>query len=65
MEKKLISTSPFTAMEPRKAKFCSCCDNFASFDALFEVEMGVLLVEKYCDLCIKHVAGSYGITISL
>lgn len=51
MEKRLTSLRPF--IEPRgKTKFCAYCSNAATQEVLFQVEMGVILIEKYCDECV-------------
>ena len=34
-----------------KTKFCITCGNKATQEALFTVGDGVILVEKYCDVC--------------
>jgi hypothetical protein len=34
-----------------KTKFCITCGNKATQEALFTVGDGVILVEKYCDIC--------------
>ena len=54
MEKRLISLRPFTENRG-KTKFCAHCANIATQEALFEVDGGVTLIEKYCDNCIKNV----------
>jgi hypothetical protein len=38
-----------------KPKFCVTCGITATQEALFNVGDGVILVEKYCDVCAKHV----------
>ncbi|MGB8935426.1 MAG: hypothetical protein WCC17_10020 [Candidatus Nitrosopolaris sp.] len=54
MEKRLTSTRPF--IEHRgKTKFCALCGSVATQEALFEVDGGVTLIEKYCDTCVKNV----------
>ena len=34
-----------------KTKFCITCGNKVTQEALFTVGDGVILVEKYCDVC--------------
>ena len=38
-----------------KPKFCVTCGIKATQEALFNVGDGVILVEKYCDICAKNV----------
>jgi hypothetical protein len=47
MEKRLTSR--------KEKKFCVLCGSVAAQEALFEVERGVTLIEKYCDICIKKI----------
>ena len=54
MEKRLTSLRPFTEHRGKK-KFCAHCGNIATQEAFFEVDGGVTLIEKYCDICIKNV----------
>jgi hypothetical protein len=54
MEKRLTSTRPLTEQKG-KTKFCALCGSVATQEALFEVEGGVTLIEKYCDICIKKI----------
>ncbi|HXX98226.1 MAG TPA: hypothetical protein VEL11_14030 [Candidatus Bathyarchaeia archaeon] len=54
MEKRLTSTRPLTEQKG-KTKFCALCGSVATQEALFEVEGGVTLIEKYCDICIKEI----------
>ncbi len=54
MEKKLTSLRPL-AEHKGKAKFCALCGRLATQEALFEVEGGATLIEKYCDICVKKV----------
>jgi hypothetical protein len=54
MDKRLTSLRPFTKRKG-KPKFCSHCGNVATQEALFEVDEGVTLIERYCDICVKKV----------
>lgn len=54
MEKRLTSIRPLTKQKG-KTKFCALCGSIATQEALFEVEGGVTLIEKYCDICIKKI----------
>ncbi len=54
MEKRLISKRPFTERKG-KTKFCAPCGSLATQEALFEVEGGVTLIERYCDIRVKKV----------
>jgi hypothetical protein len=54
MEKKLISTSPFTSEPKGKAKLCILCDSLCTQNTLFEVG-DILLIEKYCETCVKKI----------
>jgi hypothetical protein len=54
VEKRLTSLRPFTEYRG-KTKFCADCGNVATQEALFEVDGGVTLIEKYCDICVKKV----------
>ena len=54
MEKRLTSIRPLTEQKG-KTKFCALCGSAATQEALFEVEGGVTLIEKYCDICIKKI----------
>ena len=54
MEKRLISKRPFTERKG-KTKFCAHCGSVATQEALFEVEGGITLIERYCDICAKKV----------
>ena len=38
-----------------KPKYCVTCGIKATQEALFNVGDGVILVEKYCDVCAKDV----------
>ena len=54
MEKRLTSLRPI-AEHKGKTKFCSHCGNVATQEALFKVDVGVTLIERYCDHCVKKV----------
>jgi hypothetical protein len=54
VEKTLTSLRPFTEHRG-KTKFCAYCGNVATQEALFEVDGGVTLIEKCCDICVKKV----------
>jgi hypothetical protein len=49
MEKVFSLLRPFVDVG-RIPKFCVCCGDVATKEALFNVE-GALLIEKYCDTC--------------
>jgi hypothetical protein len=54
MKKVLTRVRPLT--EPRgKAKFCAHCGDPATQEALFRVDESVVLIERYCDRCVKNV----------
>lgn len=54
MKKVLTIVRPLT--EPRgKAKFCAHCGDPATQEALFRVDESVMLIERYCDRCVKDV----------
>jgi len=38
-----------------KAKFCVHCGHTATQEALFKVDENVIILERYCDTCIKNV----------
>jgi hypothetical protein len=38
-----------------KTKVCVTCGIRATQEALFDVGDGIILVEKYCDLCVKNM----------
>jgi len=54
MDKKLTALRPFTKRKG-KPKFCAHCGSVATQEALFEVDEGVTLIERYCDICVKKV----------
>ena len=54
MEKRLTSVRPFTERKG-KTKFCAHCGNVATQEALFKVDEGITLIERYCDTCAKKV----------
>jgi hypothetical protein len=54
MEKRLTSLRPFTEHKG-KPKFCAHCGNVATQEALFKVDDGITLIERYCDICAKKV----------
>ncbi|HET7148930.1 MAG TPA: hypothetical protein VFI73_10575 [Candidatus Nitrosopolaris sp.] len=54
MQKRLTSLRPFTE-DKGKTKFCVLCGKVATQEALFEVDGGATLIEKYCDKCVKKV----------
>ncbi len=39
----------------RKNRFCITCGNIATTEALFDVGEGVIVIEKYCNICAKQV----------
>jgi hypothetical protein len=57
MNKKFIRLRPFED-KPRhsnsKPKICVTCGVRATQEALFDVGNGIILVEKYCDTCVKN-----------
>ena len=55
MEKRLTSLRPITEHRG-KTKFCAHCGDVVTQEALFEVDGGVTLIEKYCDICVKKLA---------
>ena len=58
MQKHFIHFRPFEdkpSYTNSKPKFCVTCGNMATQEALFNVGDGIILVEKYCDLCAKNV----------
>jgi hypothetical protein len=48
---KIFSMSRSFIDSSRKTKFCITCGNKATQEALFTVGDGVLLIERYCDIC--------------
>ncbi|MDQ6866593.1 MAG: hypothetical protein M3044_22545 [Thermoproteota archaeon] len=54
MEKRLISLRPFTERKG-KTKFCAHCGSVATQEVLFEVDGGITLIERYCDICVRKV----------
>jgi hypothetical protein len=50
MEKIFSMLRSFTD-ERGKTKFCITCGNKATQEALFSVGDGVMVIEKYCDVC--------------
>jgi hypothetical protein len=38
-----------------KTKFCVHCGHTATQEALFKVDENVIILERYCDTCIKNV----------
>ena len=56
MVKSLIGMKPFIhGPKEKKVKHCSTCGNLATFEASFDVGDGVIMIEKYCDLCSKKI----------
>jgi len=56
MEKVFTSLRPFTDVHHKaKIKFCVSCGNLAAVEALFSVGDGVILIERYCDVCSRQV----------
>jgi hypothetical protein len=56
MEKVFTSLRPFTDVRHKaKIKFCVSCGNLATVEALFSVGDGVILIERYCDVCSKKI----------
>jgi hypothetical protein len=39
-----------------KPKVCVTCGIKASQEALFDVGEGIILIEKYCDTCVKNTS---------
>jgi hypothetical protein len=54
MKKVLIVVRP-SGKSRGKAKFCTHCGEIATQEALFSVDESVILIERYCDVCIKNV----------
>jgi hypothetical protein len=54
MEKRLTSLRPITEYKG-KTKYCAHCGSVATQEALFKVDVGVTLIERYCDICAKKV----------
>jgi hypothetical protein len=57
LEKKLISLRTYTTPKDshkHKNIFCITCGNIATIEALFDVGEGVIVIEKYCDVCAKQ-----------
>lgn len=56
MIKSLIRKKPFmSGPKEKKPKYCSTCGNLATVEAHFDVGDGVIIVEKYCDMCAKKL----------
>jgi hypothetical protein len=57
MEKVFTSLRSFSVdvRHKGKMKFCVSCGNLATVEALFSVGDGVILIERYCDVCSKKV----------
>jgi hypothetical protein len=52
MEKVFTSLRSFTDVRHKgKVKYCVSCGNLATVEALFSVGDGVILIERYCDVC--------------
>jgi hypothetical protein len=57
MQKILIRLRAFEdkSSHPNSKKFCVTCGTGATQEALFDAGDGAILVEKYCDTCVKNV----------
>ena len=56
MEKVFTSLRSFTDVRHKgKTKYCVSCGNLATVEALFSIGDGVILIERYCDVCSKNV----------
>jgi hypothetical protein len=57
MQKILISLRAFEdkSSQRNSKKFCVTCGAEATQEALFDAGDGAILVEKYCDMCVKNV----------
>jgi ribosomal protein L33 len=58
LEKELASLRTYTTPKDsrkHKNRFCITCGNIATTEALFNVGEGVIIIEKYCDICAKQV----------
>ncbi|HEY7572385.1 MAG TPA: hypothetical protein VH796_13540 [Nitrososphaeraceae archaeon] len=58
MEKILTSLRAYTTVKysnKRKNRSCVTCGNIATTEALFDVGEGIIVIEKYCDICAKQV----------
>jgi flavoprotein len=53
--KKVLTTVRPLVEQGGKAKFCVHCGHTATQEALFKVDESVILLERYCDTCIKIV----------
>lgn len=57
MNKKFMRLRTFEDMPSypnSKPKFCVTCGIRATQEALFDVGDGIILVEKYCETCVKN-----------
>ena len=56
MKKSLIAVEPLVASpREKKLKYCSTCDQLATLEAHFDVDDGIIIIEKYCVACSKHL----------
>jgi hypothetical protein len=58
LEKILTSLRAYPTVKyshKHKNRFCVTCGNVATMEALFDVGEGVIVIEKYCDICAKQV----------
>ena len=54
MKKVLTAVRPL--IDPKgKAKYCTHCGDIATQEALFKVDESAILIERYCDNCIKSI----------
>ena len=58
MEKIFTSLRAYPAAKDshkHKNRLCIICANIATTEALFDVGEGVIVIEKYCNICAKQV----------
>jgi hypothetical protein len=60
--KTLRSIEPFTANPQKNARFCIHCGQVATKIAYYNIE-GPVILEKYCDVCVKAIGDSSKLSI--
>jgi len=58
IEKTLKSIEPFTPNPDKSSIYCIACGNPATKVVHFSID-GAVILEKYCDICIKEVRDKY------
>jgi len=56
VKKSLITVEPLVEIPKEKEpKYCSTCDRLATLEAHFEVDGGIIIIEKYCAACYRNL----------